>query len=419
MAALGPALAGSGVPAVVAMQGDVSQRMVAAFMPAFFAELSRHGRIDVAMAAARRQAFFEGRHDDWWGPVLFMRLRSGRLWYTNGAADGDEFSKWPALVTSIREGKCVAVCGMGMTDSLIGSRKEIAHNWARTYSYPMVAAGRQDLPQVAQYVSVTQDDEFIRAQLGVHLMAELKRRYGDSVTDIERQTRVDGMLRQVWREQRCHVPGEPHAVLASLPFSFYVNAHPSGLLVEALRKVGRKPEAVVFRWKDDLVEPDDAPALDAPSFAPSWEDSYVPSPDRPLVVQMFGNLLVPESLILTEDDYFDYLIGLTRNLDRLPASVRRALARNPLMFVGFGVQDWDFRILSRTIQTLPGAELKKSKRTNVSAQIGPDELEARDPDAARDYLAQYLSGADINVFWGSVDDFCTQLAVAWRMSTGG
>lgn len=82
LASLGPRLAEIGAPAVIAMQGNVTMATVASFMPAFFGEVGRDGRIDRAMAVARgtvRERF------DWWMPVLFMRLRSGRLWSKNAA----------------------------------------------------------------------------------------------------------------------------------------------------------------------------------------------------------------------------------------------------------------------------------------------------------------------------------------------
>ena len=79
LAALGPRLVEAGVPAVVAMQGDVYMDTVGVFMPRFFGELVRHGEIDRAAAVARAAARGAGR-PDWWCPVLFHRLPDGRLW---------------------------------------------------------------------------------------------------------------------------------------------------------------------------------------------------------------------------------------------------------------------------------------------------------------------------------------------------
>jgi len=76
-AALGPQLARAGVAAVIGMQGNVPQAMVARMMPRFFEQLVEDGQIDRALAVARTGL----RPDDpWWMPVLFLRARDGQLW---------------------------------------------------------------------------------------------------------------------------------------------------------------------------------------------------------------------------------------------------------------------------------------------------------------------------------------------------
>jgi CHAT domain/PAN domain len=77
LVSLGPRLVGAGIPAVLAMQGSVSMETVARFMPVFFHELLRDGQIDRAMAVARGAI---SDRPDFWMPVLFMRLKSGRIW---------------------------------------------------------------------------------------------------------------------------------------------------------------------------------------------------------------------------------------------------------------------------------------------------------------------------------------------------
>ncbi|EFO80970.1 hypothetical protein OSCT_1201 [Oscillochloris trichoides DG-6] len=82
LAALGPLLVAGGVPAVVAMQGQVSIAAVQALLPTLIAELRREPQIDLALAAARRAA--QREHADWWRPTLTMRVADGRVW--NGTA---------------------------------------------------------------------------------------------------------------------------------------------------------------------------------------------------------------------------------------------------------------------------------------------------------------------------------------------
>ncbi|MCK5430975.1 MAG: CHAT domain-containing protein, partial [Anaerolineales bacterium] len=107
LAALGPSLAEAGIPAVIAMQGNISMETVAEFMPVFFQELQRDGQIDRALAVARGAV----RHrPDFWMPALFMRLKSGRIWYVPGFSDDRQgFEKWPALLRSIRRGQCTPI----------------------------------------------------------------------------------------------------------------------------------------------------------------------------------------------------------------------------------------------------------------------------------------------------------------------
>ena len=111
LAALGPRLAEVGVPAVVAMQGNITMTTAAAFTKAFFKSLDEDGLVDRATAVAR--AAVRDR-PDWWVPALFMRLKSGRLWYLPGTAPGGErFDKWPSLITDLKVGKCTPVIGPG------------------------------------------------------------------------------------------------------------------------------------------------------------------------------------------------------------------------------------------------------------------------------------------------------------------
>ena len=121
LAALGPRLAEAGIPAVLAMQGKISVETVAQFMPVFFHELQRDGQIDRALAVARGAV--RKRHDHWM-PALFMRLKSGRIWYVPGFADEQEdFDKWSSLSSFVHDRTCTPILGPGLIDNIIGSRR--------------------------------------------------------------------------------------------------------------------------------------------------------------------------------------------------------------------------------------------------------------------------------------------------------
>mgnify|MGYP001180963945 CR=1 FL=1 len=90
LAGLGPRLAAAGVPAVVAMQGNLSMDTAAAFMPAFLRELRRDGQMARAMAVARGAVRERG---DWWMPVLFARLEDGQIWPSSSSVVSPEIQQ--------------------------------------------------------------------------------------------------------------------------------------------------------------------------------------------------------------------------------------------------------------------------------------------------------------------------------------
>jgi len=401
LAALGPRLAEAGIPAVLAMQGNVTMRTVAQFMPVFFEELQRDGRIDRAMAVARGAV--RERHD-WWTPALFMRLKSGRIWYAPGFADDRRgLEKWPALLRHIHQERCTPILGPGLTEPLLGSRQEIARRWAETYAFPMAPHNCEDLPQVAQYLAVNQDRMFPRDELGEYLSKEIVRRHGGDLPDELRGACLDDLITAVGTQCRELDPAEPHRVLAQLPMSIYITTDPSNLLAEALVAAGKEPQVELCRWNEDV------------ELLPSIYDdepSYRPDVQRPLVYHLFGQIREPDSLVLTEDDYFDYLIGVTRDKDLIPAVVRRALADTALLFLGFRMDDWNFRVLFRSIMSQEGRG-RRRKYAHVAVQIDPEEGRILEPDRARRYLESYFQDADISIYWGSVEDFVKELQSRW------
>jgi hypothetical protein len=404
LAALGPRLAEAGVPAVIAMQGNVSIETVGQFMPVLFEELRRDGVVDRAVAAARGHV---RQQPDWWMPVLFMRLRSGRISYKPGFGDDLQgLRKWPALVNNIKSGRCTPILGPGTSEWLFGSRRAIAQRWAEAFGFPMAASGRESLPQVAQYVAVDQDLNFMREQLVTHLRQEALRRYSDLLPPEPQAASLDELISAAGAIYAREHENETYRVLAALPLPIYITTNPGNLLGDALRAAGKAPVVEICRWNDELTT--------LPSIYDS-EPDYRPTPQRPLVYHLFGRLHEAESVVLTEDDYFDYLIGVTSNNDLIPPAVRRALTDTALLFLGFNLDEWDFRVLFRSIMQREGRN-RRGRYAHIAAQIDPEQGQILEADGARRYLEEYFGDADISIFWGSVEDFTAELSARWKKS---
>src|SRR5215213_6891404 len=289
LAALGPRLAEAGIPAVLAMQGQVTMRTVAQFMPVFFRELQRDGQIDRAMAVARGAI---RARDDAWMPVLIMRLKSGRIWYIPGFGDDRQaFEKWPALLRSIRRSQCTPIIGSHLGAALLGTSNEIAQSWAETYHFPMAPHQREDLPQVAQYLTVNQDARFVCEGLMEYLHQELLRRYGSQLPDLPDDVSLSELFAAVGVQRRAQDPADPYKVLAELSCPLYITTDASNLLEEALKAAGKDAQTELCRWNEDV------------ELLPSIYDDdpdYRPSIERPLVFHLFGINDEPDSLVLTE-----------------------------------------------------------------------------------------------------------------------
>lgn len=397
LVALGPRLAEAGVPAVVAMQGNVSMDTVKGWLPVFMTELQQHGQIDRALAVARGGV---RQRPDHWMPALFMRLKSGRLWYTPGFADDPNgLKKWPALLSNLQDNLCTPLLGPSLLEVVFGPRQEMAWRWAQEHHYPLSPHEREDLSHVAQFLAIEQDAMYPRAQYQNFLRQALRERYGALVNDAA--LGLPEAVSIVGQQLRAQNIYEPHQVLASLPIPLYLTANPDNLLYDALVAAGKKPRIHICQWN----------AATKRLPAPANDPAYQPTAQEPLIFYLFGSLQQPRSLVITEDDYLDYVIYVHRN-NTLPALVRDALASTALLFFGFQPSDWQFRVIFRTIRNQEGSS-QLDDYAHVTAQIDPEEGRILEPRRARSYFESYFQKANTSLFWGTVEDFAAQLGQKW------
>jgi len=415
LATLGARLAEAGIPAVLAMQGNITMKTVALFMPTFFQELQRDGQIDRAISVARGSV---REQPDFWMPILFMRLKSGRLWYVPGFADergrGDE--KWEPLIASVRDQECTPILGPDLTEGLIGPRRELARQLAEDFNFPLAPHNREDLPQVAQYLAVHKSIQYLPHAIVQYLCEAIRRRQGRNplpsaqavipgkASQKELLALLDDLLSAAWKAERERNQAEPHQVLAGLYLLNKQNDKAIELLVQALYAAGKKPEVMLCPW-NEYTRQARSPFVENPE--------YDPTVDRPLVYHLFGRLREQESLVITEDSHFDYLIGVTQYKELIPPRVRSMLADTALLFLGFRPDDWSFRVFFRSLMSQAGGG-RRYRYAHIAVQVAPDEDRILLPKQAQRYLEDYfIKGADISIYWGSSEDFIRELRRRW------
>jgi hypothetical protein len=278
---------------------------------------------------------------------------------------------WDRLLSRIDDGKCTPFLGAGAATPALPLGSEIARAWADEHHYPLDDPG--DLARVAQFLGV-----------------------GDAMWPKDKL---------ISRLKECQPPDfrqvdEPHTILAKLPLPVYITTNYDDFMVRALEEQRKSPKRDICRWNTSESMKAEPRVLTS---------RFTPEPAVPIVFHLHGHLGVPESLVLTEDDYLDFLVAVTRDKDLLPHQIRRAFSNTTLLFVGYSLRDWDFRVLHRGIVMATEAALR---RFSVTVQVQDDDLP--NPEEARTYLNSYFGNMNVRVFWGTAQEFMATLWERWE-----
>lgn len=397
LAGLGPRLAAAGVATVIAMQGDVTMETARLFSETFFAEMKNDGLIDRSVAAARRR-LRENDRDDWWVPVLFSRLRSGRS-YFKAEFTGNGELLWSALAASHKTGNLTPVLGPGMSDELLGSRETIAESWTVQWQLPVLTHNREDLAKVAQYLRVQHhSSSAVANQLEVYLQEEIAERIKNAAGDpadpfhgLDPQAKPGESTMKAGLRQLQDDPGNAYRVLATIPAPLFITTNWTGLLEQALKHNGKKPTTMFFPWTDRRRWPVTKLVAE-------------PTKERPLVYHLFGRAEDPLSLVLAEEDYLEWLTAWVAKKGLVPDIVRYSLVDQDLLFLGYHLEDWEFRTVFEGIKSIPSSSNLLAEHIHVGVQVNPGGHDV-EPEAAQDYLESYFKSANVGVYWADTRAF--------------
>lgn len=282
---------------------------------------------------------------------------------------------WEILLQRIEDGRCTPFLGAGACHGAIPLGAELAERWADKFSYPL--KNRTDLAAVAQFVAVKYDASYPK---------ELLRKEFAPIPD-----------------PNYTAPDQPHGVLADLPLPLYITTNYDDFMFRALEQRQKRPVRELCRWNKRV------------KYEKSVFDGrrdYQPTPETPLVYHLHGHITTAASLVLTEDDYLDFLVNISEDDRLLPSRVQKAMADTSLLFLGYSIADWDFRVLFRSIAKMVERSVSQA---HVSVQLEPVTRDAGEDERkkVREYLDRYFSDQKIRVFWGTARDFVQQLRAKW------
>lgn len=401
---LAPALVAAGVPAVLAMQDRVSVDTARLFARTFYRQLLQHGVVDLAGNEAR-SALLTASVPGAAIPVLFMRLREGQLLGQRGRITSERQDLfWPFLLEAIERGWCTPFLGPRVNAGLLPDAETLAEKLADRYGYPLQE--RKNLAQVAQFMAVNDPDLMRDAYLRL-LQRSLFSYLGLKPSKEEKQRFRAASFTETaealnWAERVLEVQEtEIHHLLANLQLPLYVTTNADSFMIEALKHRGLSPRRIGPRWQPQ-------------AGTPQYILSPPPSREEPVVLHLNGHDGDPEQqrhLVLAEDDYLAHFVRLSRDQETiLPMNVLTAISRHTFLFLGYGIEDWDFRVLLQGL-IAPIAQTGHEK-LHVGVQFEPDQ--GREADKVIDYLRRYLGRFNIEIYWGTSQQFATELHARWQ-----
>lgn len=290
--------------------------------------------------------------------------------------------EWKWLLDNIEKKRCTPFLGAGACAGYLPPGAKLASKWAIEYSYPL--GDSDDLSHVAQYIAVQTAPNYPNELLAKEILQSPTPNFDD--------------------------PRQIHSVIASLGLPIYVTTNYDNFMTSALKAAHLAPERDFCRWNKSLRDPQFTKRN--PVIFNKKDREFRPTPETPLVFHLHGIAEEPTSMVLTEDDYIEFLINVSKTNLMLPPLIQGAFSEASVLFLGYRLADLNFRVLFRMMSTY--LSMVRAERVHVSVQISPlGEGSAPENQRAIEYLNKYFGRENIRVFWGTCEQFVAQLHERW------
>lgn len=220
-------------------------------------------------------------------------------------------------------------------------------------------------------------------------------------------------------EQVDQPPSEVATMLAELPRGdvplFMVTTNYDSFVERAFRTAKRDICVITQNMRStgetvpgvQVVMPDkSAASYDSLDF--QWDSSQFPR-DCAFLFKMHGSVhrappQPSDDIIITEDDYIDFMINLggKTSYGFPPPALTKAYKTRRFLFLGYSLQDWNFRAFLR-ILGLRKAISSREERRHWALQLNPSKIEV-----------DLWGHRNVNVYSGDLSEFCNRLRQADR-----
>jgi hypothetical protein len=347
--------------------------------------------------------------------------------------------QWNNLLSMIEEGACIPFIGpevyvQSIQKTLELTEKPKEHPVALAFEYPMAMAFGDYYKEYPLAMAFDDYYKLAKEKYGYPLeysyhLARVAQFLAIAYKDeLYPKIRLSRELKKInppnfYLEQNRNTP---YAVLADLKLPLYITTNYDYFMEEALKSRGKHPVSDFCRWNEKLYNYtkdtgipsvfDKTTKYEGPvelKYRPTTR-SYTPTESEPLVYHLHGIIDIPESMVLTEKDYFDFVINLnkdqstTSDKQLLPRYIRRTLPAKSFLFVGYRLEDITFRVIFQALMSFLGNIPRRYK--NVAVQI-PTSFPANTLEKVQAYLDDYIKDMyfELIAYWGSLEDFFVEL----------
>jgi hypothetical protein len=237
----------------------------------------------------------------------------------------DEMNELAAIAAHVSQGKCILFLGAGV---------HYPPGRGSPYSYP-----KKDRPPLGSAFSE-------------HLASQSKfagRFKNESVSNLQRvsqdyETRFQrsALAREI--KQAVHAGKRPSpalCALARLNFPVVITTNYDQLFEQALHRAKKNPFISVYKKNEAQDEMTD-----------DYPHDEEPSRDRPFVFKIHGDIDKPDSIVITDEDYIQFVLRMSDKQDYhpVPETVRYYLKKWPTLFIGYSLRDYNLRLLFKTLR---------------------------------------------------------------------
>lgn len=289
-----------------------------------------------------------------------------------------ETEVWEPLILSLKLKQCVPFLGAGVAHGCLPSGAALAETLADLLHYPF--EDRDDLQAVSQFGATTRRDPIVP------------------------KNHIRDVLRDHLQSYLAGSTGQPppnYQLLAGLDCPLYITTNYDDLLEQEFRRRQIEPVTEICRWNDELVR-----ELGA-------YRRYDSASRQPVVFHLHGELSQLSSLMVTEDDYINFIVQLAleskaNRKTMMWAPIVTALSARKLLFIGYSLKDVNFRVLMRYLfshykNIRPGL--------HISIQLAPDteKMTAEQQERAQQYFQRYFEDSSVRLHWADGNTFLKQL----------